>query len=162
MVAAMDPQEPTPAAPGASSSSRPRAEVDLQATGFFKALPTSSRVAGLWSQLGLLLGDRLALVIRDDHVFLIVMAAFVGVTSGAAAGALLAWIGYAFELFPKADAGDSLLRWAVVLGVPVLGGLLAGALHLLLRRVIRQPVVLGIPAVIEAIAIRFCRRGSAF
>ena len=152
MVAAMDPQEPTPAAPGASSSSRPRAEVDLQATGFFKALPTTSRVAGLWSQLGLLLGDRLALVIRDDHVFLIVMAAFVGVTSGAAAGALLAWIGYAFELFPKADAGDSLLRWAVVLGVPVLGGLLAGALHLLLRRVIRQPVVLGIPAVIEAIA----------
>ncbi|MBL8969640.1 MAG: chloride channel protein [Myxococcales bacterium] len=148
----MDPQEPTPAAPGASSSSRPRAEVDLQATGFFKALPTTSRVAGLWSQLGLLLGDRLALVIRDDHVFLIVMAAFVGVTSGAAAGALLAWIGYAFELFPKADAGDSLLRWAVVLGVPVLGGLLAGALHLLLRRVIRQPVVLGIPAVIEAIA----------
>lgn len=152
MVAAMDPQEPTPAAPGASSSSRPRAEIDLQATGFFKALPTTSRVAGLWSQLGLLLGDRLALVIRDDHVFLIVMAAFVGVTSGAAAGALLAWIGYAFELFPKADAGDSLLRWLVVLGVPVLGGLLAGALHLLLRRVIRQPVVLGIPAVIEAIA----------
>ena len=152
MVAAMDPQEPTPPAPGASSSSRARPEVDLQATGFFKALPTTSRVAGLWSQLGLLLGDRLALVIRDDHVFLIVMAAFVGVTSGAAAGALLAWIGYAFELFPKADGGDSLLRWAVVLGVPVLGGLLAGALHLLLRRVIRQPVVLGIPAVIEAIA----------
>jgi CIC family chloride channel protein len=109
-------------------------------------------MAGLWSQLGLLLGDRLALVIRDDHVFLIVMAAFVGVTSGAAAGALLAWIGYAFDLFPRSDGGDSLLRWVVVLGVPVLGGLLAGALHLLARRVIGQPEVLGIPAVIEAIA----------
>ncbi|MBK7826647.1 chloride channel protein [Nannocystis sp.] len=140
----MDPSEPTPA--------KPRPEVDLQATGYFKALPTSSRVAGLWSQLGLLIGDRLALVIRDDHVFLILMAAVVGVTSGAAAGALLAWIGYAFELFPRDEGGDPLLRWAVVVGVPVLGGLLAGGLHLLLRRVIRQPTVLGIPAVIEAIA----------
>jgi CIC family chloride channel protein len=151
----MDPSEPTPAAP-ANPPRSPRGgpEVDLQATGYFKALPTRSRVAGLWQQLGLLLGDRLALVIRDDHVFLIVMAAFVGVTSGAAAGALLAWIGYAFELFPRDDGGDSSLRWAVVLGVPVLGGLLAGGLHLLLRRVIRQPEVLGIPAVIEAIARR--------
>lgn len=151
--AAMDPSEPTPAVTAnASGSARARAEVDLEATGFFKALPTGSRMAGLWSQLGLLLGDRLALVIRDDHVFLIVMAAFVGVTSGAAAGALLAWIGYAFDLFPRSDGGDSLLRWVVVLGVPVLGGLLAGALHLLARRVIGQPEVLGIPAVIEAIA----------
>lgn len=153
MGAAMDPSAPTPAPPAeTSSSTRAPPEVDLQATGFFKALPTGSRVAGLWSQLGLMIGDRLALVIRDDHVFLILMAAFVGVTSGAAAGALLAWIGYAFELFPRADDGDSLLRWAVVLGVPVLGGLLAGGLHLLARRVIRQPEVLGIPAVIEAIA----------
>jgi len=154
----MVPSEPPAQATGAAASPRggagagSRAEVDLQATGFFKALPASSRVAGLWARLGLVLGHRLALVLRDDHVFLIVMAAVVGVTSGAAAGALLAWIGYAFTLFPRDDGGDPLLRWAVVLGVPVLGGLLAGALHLLLRRVVRQPPVLGIPAVIEAIA----------
>jgi len=125
---------------------------DLQATGFYKALPTSGRLAGLWARLGLLLGRQLALVIRDDHVLLILMAAVVGVTSGAAAGALLAWIGYAIDLFPRGDHGDSLLRWVFVLGVPVLGGLLAGGLHLVMRRVIKQPLVLGIPAVIEAIA----------
>ena len=78
---------------------------------------------------------------------LIIGAALAGLVV-LAAGALLAWIAYAFELFPRGDHGDSLLRWVVVLGVPVLGGLLAGGLHLLLRRVIQQPVVLGIPAVI--------------
>ena len=124
---------------------------DLQATGFYKALPTSGRLAGLWARLGLLLGRQLALVIRDDHVLLILMAAVVGVTSGAAAGALLAWIAYAIALFPRGDAGDSLLRWVFVLGVPVLGGLLAGGLHLFNARVLRQRLVLGIPAVIEAI-----------
>ena len=102
-------------------------------------------------RLGLLLGRQLAVVIRDDHVLLILMAAVVGVTSGAAAGALLAWIAYAIALFPAGEHGDSLLRWVLVLGVPVLGGLLVGLLHLFLRRTIRQPLVLGIPAVIEAI-----------
>jgi hypothetical protein len=46
-------------------------------------------------------GRQLATVIRDDHVVLIVMAAVVGVASGAAAGALLAWIEAAIELFPR-------------------------------------------------------------
>lgn len=142
-------QSPEPAS-GTGPAAQTGAE-DLQGTGFFKALPASGRLAGLWMRLGLLLGRQLAVVIRDDHVLLILMAAFVGVTSGAAAGALLAWIAYAIELFPRGDHGDSLLRWSFVLGVPVLGGLLAGLLHLLLRRVIRQPLVLGIPAVIEAI-----------
>jgi CIC family chloride channel protein len=143
---------PAPAQAGSSQARGARAEGDdLNATGFFKALPTSGRLAGLWMRLGLLLGRQLALVIRDDHVLLILMAAVVGVTSGAAAGALLAWIAYAIELFPRGDQGDSLLRWVFVLGVPVLGGLLAGLLHLLLRRMIKQRLVLGIPAVIEAI-----------
>lgn len=124
----------------------------MQATGFFKALPSGRRLTGLWSALGLLLGRQLAVVIRDDHVFLILMAALVGVTSGAAAGALLAWIDYAIELFPRGDGGDSLLRWVIVLGVPVLGGLLAGGLHVVLGRVLAQPPVAGIPAVIESVA----------
>ena len=88
-------------AAAASSPAALRIEVDVQATGFFKALPSGRRLAGLWSALGLLLGRQLAVVIRDDHVFLILMAAVVGVTSGAAAGALLAWIAYAIELFPR-------------------------------------------------------------
>ncbi len=141
--------------PTAATSSRgavPRLEVDLQATGMFKALPTGPRLGRLWASLGLLLGRQLAVVIRDDHIFLILMAVVVGVTSGAAAGALLAWIAYAIELFPRGESGDSLLRWVFVLGVPVLGGLLAGGLHLVLRRVIDQPVVAGIPGVIEAVA----------
>lgn len=110
---------------------------DLQGTGFFKALPTSGRLAGLWMRLGLLLGRQLAVVIRDDHVLLILMAAFVGVTSGAAAGALLAWIAYAIDLFPRGDHGDSLLRWGFVLGVPVLGGLLGTREQFLKARLLR-------------------------
>ncbi|MBA3546984.1 MAG: chloride channel protein [Nannocystis sp.] len=136
--------------PPAASEARPESQ-DPQATGFFSSLPAGGRLGGLWMRLGLLLGRQLAVVIRDDHVLLILMAAVVGVTSGAAAGALLAWIAYAIALFPAGEHGDSLLRWVLVLGVPVLGGLLVGLLHLFLRRTIRQPLVLGIPAVIEAI-----------
>ncbi len=151
----MDPTRPPSGPPADPQPTPTRAgEVDLQATGFFKALPASGRLAGLWARLGLLLGRRLALVVRDDHIFLILMAAVVGVTSGAAAGALLAWIDYAFHLFPRSDGGDSLLRWVVVLGVPVLGGLLAGALHWILQHWIKQPLVMSIPAVIESIARR--------
>jgi hypothetical protein len=146
---------PAPAQAGSSQARGARAEGDdLNATGFFKALPTSGRLAGLWMRLGLLLGRQLALVIRDDHVLLILMAAVVGVTSGAAAGALLAWIAYAITLFPQPEEGDPWLRWLVVLGVPVVGGLLAGVLHLLVRRVLRQKLVMGVPAVIEAVALR--------
>ncbi|HEY0132636.1 MAG TPA: chloride channel protein, partial [Nannocystis sp.] len=149
-----EPAGPTPGDPPASTSrpQAPRIEVDVQSTGFFKMLQSGTRLAGLWSRFGLLLGRQLAVVIRDDHVFLILMAAVVGITSGAAAGALLAWIAYAIELFPRGETGDSVMRWVFVLGVPVLGGLLAGGLHLVLRRLIAQPPVAGIPAVIEAVA----------
>jgi CIC family chloride channel protein len=134
--------------------SAPDPEPTGEATGFFQALPDRSLLARLWARFGLLLGEKLATVVRDDHVFLIVMAAVVGTTSGVAAGALLAWIDYAYRLFPRPDETGALIRWTAVIGVPVLGGLAAGALHLLVRRFLRQPLVMGIPAVIEAIARR--------
>lgn len=112
------------------------------------------RLSHLWARLGLFLGEKLATVVRDDHVFLLVMAAVVGVTSGAAAGALIAWIDRAIALFPQPDQSSAAFRWAFVTFVPVLGGLAAGALHLFVRRVLRQPLVLGIPAIIEAITRR--------
>lgn len=124
------------------------------ATGFFTVLPTSSALGRLWARLGLQLGRTLTTVVRDDHVFLILMAAVVGTASGVAAGALLAWIAHAITLFPQPEAGNQWLRWLVVLGVPVGGGLLAGVLHLLVKRVLQQPLVMTVPAVIEAVALR--------
>jgi CIC family chloride channel protein len=140
--------------PWGATGATPLVEQDLQATGYFKALPTSGRLARLWATLGLLLGRRLALVVRDDHVFLILMAAVVGMTSGAAAGLLLMWIEFAIESFPKPEEGDVALRWIVVLAVPVIGGLLAGWLRVLAARFVRQPPQNGITSVIEAIALR--------
>jgi hypothetical protein len=70
-------------------------------------LPTTRRLAGLWMRPGLLLGPQLAVVICDDHVLLILMAAFVGVTSGAEAGALRAWIADAIDLFLGAASEPS-------------------------------------------------------
>lgn len=127
-------------------------EPAVQATGFHKALPPSGVAARLWTRLGLQLGQRLADVVRDDHVFLIVMAAVVGITSGMASGALIAWIEYAIDLFPKPYESSAWIRWPAVVGVPVLGGLFAGALHLFNQRVLKQPLVGGIPGVIEAVA----------
>ena len=134
-------ERPGPASESSAAGpapSGPRAE----ATGFFEALPHGSVLARLWARFGLLVGQQLARVVHDDHVFLIVMAAVVGTTSGIAAGALLAWIEYAHRLFPRPEESSALVRWAAVIGVPALGGLAAGGLHLLLRRVIRQPLVM--------------------
>jgi CIC family chloride channel protein len=150
-VGPVEAREPGPEGPS-SGSGRRAPPTDLQATGFFKALPPTSRLARLWAALGLMLGRQLATVVRDDHVFLIVMAAVVGVASGVAAGALLAWIDYAITLFPRPEEGNPWLRWLVILGVPVLGGLLAGLLHLVVRRVLQQPLVAGVPAVIAAVS----------
>ena len=72
----------------------------------------------------------MAMVVRDDHIYLILMAALVGVTSGAAAGLLLMWISQAVVLFPTADEEMAWLRWPVMIGVPVVGGLLVGVLRL--------------------------------
>jgi CIC family chloride channel protein len=147
-VTAVDEQpEPSLAPP-------PGAAKPDRSTSFLAALPHTSRLARVWARLGLLLGRFLATVVRDDHVFLIVMAAVVGTASGVAAGALLAWIAYAITLFPRPEEGSAVLRWLVIIGVPVLGGLLAGVLHLVVRRVLDQRLVMGVPAVIEAVALR--------
>ncbi|MBL9105162.1 MAG: chloride channel protein [Myxococcales bacterium] len=123
-------------------------------TGFFKALPPSGRLARLWARLGLWLGRFLTTVVRDDHVFLILMAAVVGTACGVAAGALLAWIAHAITLFPQPEDNSPVLRWLVILGVPVVGGLLAGVFHYVVKHVLQQRLVMTVPAVIEAVALR--------
>lgn len=123
-------------------------------TGFFKALPPSGRLARLWARLGLWLGRFLTTVVRDDHVFLILMAAVVGAACGVAAGALLAWIAHAITLFPQPEDNSPVLRWLVILGVPVVGGLLAGVFHYIVKNVLQQRLVMTVPAVIEAVALR--------
>lgn len=141
--------------PWSSTTSIPVvAPADLDRTGYFKPLSPGGRIERAWAGAGLLLGRRLAMVVRDDHIFVILMAAVVGATSGAAAGLLMAWIDFAVASFPEPTRSDEIVRWVFVLGVPVLGGLLAGGLRLLARRLIRQPPVLGVPAVIEAVAKR--------
>ncbi|MDC0715305.1 chloride channel protein [Nannocystis bainbridge] len=153
------PARGSPPDPAAASGSSPAARltgahrlVSAETTGFFDALPHGTLLMRLWARFGLLMGQQLARVVQDDHVFLLVMAAVVGTTSGVAAGALLAWIEYAFRLFPRPEESSALVRWAAVIGVPVLGGLAAGGLQFVLRRLLRQAPVLGIPGVIEAIA----------
>lgn len=123
---------------------------DLSATGFHKPLPPAGRLARLWRTLGLLLGRRLATVIRDDHVYLIVLAAAVGITSGAASGLLLSWIESANRLFIGRFGG--VLRWTVIISFPVLGGLAAGGLRVLAVRLLRTRLVVGPMGVIAAVA----------
>ncbi len=94
------------------------------------------------------------MVVRDDHIFVILMAAVVGATSGAAAGLLMTWIEFAVDSFPEPRQTGDVAWWLFVLGVPMLGGLLAGGLRSLARRLIRQPLVLGVPGVVEAVAKR--------
>ena len=126
----------------------------LLGTGFYKPLPTTGRLRRVWASIGLALGRRLALVLRDDHIYMILMAAAIGIVSGFAAGALLAWIEYAVGLFPQPEESGAALRIVVVIAVPVMGGLLAGGLHVLAKRLLAKPPVIGVPAVIEAIATR--------
>jgi CIC family chloride channel protein len=123
---------------------------DLAATGFHKPLPAGGRLARLWRVLGLMLGRRLATVIRDDHVYLILMAAVVGVTSGAASGLLLLWIESANQLLMGRFGG--VLRWTIILAIPVLGGLAAGGLRVLAVRLLRTRLVVGPMGVIVAVA----------
>jgi chloride channel protein, CIC family len=156
-----------PADPGAPEADEPKAADDaasraitaaqsllsgeVQRTGFFKPLPATGRIARSWAALGLLIGRRLATVIRDDHIYMIAMAAVVGITSGAAAGLLLGWIELSIELFPAPEEGPAVLRWTIVILVPVVGGLLAGGLRMAAARLEGRAVVAGVPAVIEAI-----------
>lgn len=104
----------------------------------------------MWRTLGLVLGRRLATVIRDDHVYIILMAALVGVTSGAAAGLLLLWIESANQLFIGRFGG--VLRWTVIITFPVLGGLAAGGLRTLAARVLRTKLPVSPVDVIGSVA----------
>ncbi|TPV94530.1 MAG: hypothetical protein B7733_14940 [Myxococcales bacterium FL481] len=104
-----------------------------------------------WSRLGLAVGRRMATIVRDDHVYLIALAAIVGVVAGSAAALLLAWIDYSNALFPKADAANW-WWWLVVLGVPVLGGLLVGLLRRAAGAWLSGGVLEGVPTVILAVA----------
>lgn len=122
----------------------------LSGTGFYKPLPAAGRFGRLVSGFGLFMGRRLALVVRDDHAYLILMAAVVGVASGFAAALLLTWIEWAYQLFPRPEAG-TWLRWAVVVGVPALGGLVAGWLQHLSVRYLDAPVLGGVTEVIAAV-----------
>lgn len=125
---------------------------DLHATGYHKPLPPAERLGRVWASAGLLLGRQLATAVRDDHLFMIVMAAFVGITSGAAAGLLLMWIEFGVHLFPQHDEGTPWVRYAVAIGIPTAGGLLAGLLRVAAERWIRTPPANGVPAVVEAVA----------
>lgn len=151
-----EPQE-APRAPSAADSITASQSIvtgrvpDLQRTGFFKPLSAATRLERLWAALGLTLGRRLATVIRDDHIYVILMAAVVGITSGAAAGLLLWWIESAIRLFPKPEEGPAVLRWSVVILIPVVGGLLAGTLRVIAARLVKPRLIAGVPSIIEVI-----------
>jgi CIC family chloride channel protein len=127
-----------------------RGRPTLSGTGYYKPLPASGRLQRALSALGLMLGRRLAVVVHDDHIYLILMAAIVGVTSGAAAALLLLWIEGAYAMFPTPEEGMA-LRWSIVIGVPVLGGLLVGLLRYYGDRLLPEKIAEGVPAVIEAV-----------
>lgn len=142
-----DPPDPLVAA---SQSMVARRVPDLSSTGFHKPLPPSGRAARAWRMLGLLLGRRLATAIRDDHVYLILLAVAVGITSGAASGLLLLWIESANLLLLGRYAGA--LGWTIMLSLPVLGGLAAGGLRVLADRILHTRLVVGPNGVIAAVA----------
>jgi CIC family chloride channel protein len=128
----------------------PTSSHDPAKTGFFKPLPPAGRAARLWSKLGLMLGQKMANVVRDDHVFLLLMAVLVGVTAGGAAGLLLLWIDRARELFPSGSEQPG-WEWLFLLLAPVLGGLAVGGLRVLIRR--RRPNFIGgIPSVLASVS----------
>lgn len=133
----------------ASRSAVHRREATLTRTGFFKPLPPVRRASRMWQAFGLMLGRRLATMVRDDHVFLILMAAAVGVTAGAAAALLLSWIETANRLV--IDGVTGYVRSAAVLVSPVLGGLGAGGLLYLSAKFLREPPPEGPASVIVSV-----------
>jgi CIC family chloride channel protein len=123
---------------------------DTNKTGFYKPLPTSGRIVRMWEELGLRVGQRLAEAVGDDHVYLLLMAVLVGVTSGATAGLLLLWIASALELFPLVGQAFPRFGWIYLILAPALGGLMVGTLRLFAQRWFGD-LAEGIPAVIEAV-----------
>jgi CIC family chloride channel protein len=108
-------------------------EFDPHRTGYFKPLPPGQRALGGVARLGLALGQRMAWLIRDDNVYLLIMAGIVGVASGVAAGVLLVWLDRANALIPRADEWGA-AAWAAVILIPAVGGGLVGVLRRALAR----------------------------
>lgn len=133
---------------------------DTNRTGFYKPLPPTMRIVRVWEQLGLRVGQRLAEAVGDDHVYLLLMAVIVGITSGATAGVLLLWIARAVELFPAAGELFSSFGWVYVILAPAIGGLMVGGLRLVARRWLGE-IPEGVPAIMESVAGRGRLRGSS-
>jgi CIC family chloride channel protein len=125
-----------------------RPAVDPGRTGAFTALRNPSVVSRVFVRLGLILGRKMALVVRDDHVYLLILAALVGVVSGLSAGGLLRWIEVAEKLFPHPHSGPWFAFVAIC--VPALGGLLAGLIRFVGERK-GNHLHEGVPAVVEAV-----------
>ncbi len=124
--------------------------LSLSSTGYHKPLPPAGRLQRSLQSLGLMLGRRLAFVIRDDHVFLLVMAAVVGVVSGGAAALLLTWLEQARKIFPAIE-GQGWRELGLIIALPAIGGLLVGALRFVATRWLDIEIVEGPPGVVEAI-----------
>jgi CIC family chloride channel protein len=135
---------------------------DMSKTGFYKPLPPTHRAVRIWEEFGLRVGSRVATVVGDDHLYLLLMAVIVGVAAGATAGLLLLWIARAAELFPMVGKAFPDYAWIYLILAPALGGLMVGALRSVVRRwAIEVPE--GIPAVIDAVGAhgRLSGRGGA-
>ena len=121
---------------------------DTSKTGYYKPLSTPRRIARLWEELGLRVGQRIAEAVGDDHLYLLLMAVLVGVASGATAGLLLLWIASAVQLFPAADKES--FGWIYLISAPALGGLMVGGLRTVAKRWFGD-IAEGIPDVMEAV-----------
>ncbi len=102
-------------------------------TGYFKPLPPTQQARRHVDALGLFLGQNAAWFVRDDSVYLLLMAVIVGTSAGLAAGVLLAWIERANGLFASVS-GLGLIGVPVLIAIPALGGLLVGILQVVLTR----------------------------
>ncbi len=133
---------------------------DTSKTGFYKPLSAARRIGRLWEEFGLRLGQRIAAAVGDDHVYLLLMAVLVGVTSGATAGLLLLWIASAVEMFPAMGQAFPSFGWIYLIFAPALGGLMVGGLRMIARRFLGD-LAEGIPAVIEAVGQQGRLKGSS-
>lgn len=114
-----------------------RSNVDLSRTGYFKPVPQHHRLRQWFDRMGLFVGQRMARAVRDDNIYLILMAAVVGIVSGIAAATLLTWIDSSNGLFSQVERLTP-LGSLVFVGLPMLGGLMVGLLRLISPRTANQ------------------------